>query len=77
MAELIDLNNAYVQSLLPMLLSDKTTRKNIVFATESYADQGEYYGPTREITENLLPLMDLKPRILKSQEEQAFWKVSA
>ena len=71
MAELIDLNNAYVQSLLPMLLSDKTTRKNIVFATDSYADQGEYFGLTCEITENLLPLMDLKPRILKSQEEQA------
>lgn len=71
MAELIDLSNIYVQAFLPILLSDKTTRKNIIFATESYADQGEYLDPTREITENLLPFMDLKPRILKSQEEQA------
>ena len=71
MAELISLNNAFVQPLLPMLLRDKTTQNNIVFATDSYADQGESFAPEHEITENLLPFLDLKPRILKSKEEQA------
>ena len=71
MAELISLNNAFVHPFLPMLLSDKTTQKNIVFATDSYADQGASFAPEHEITDNLLPFLDLKPRILKSKEEQA------
>jgi len=70
-AELISLNNEFVQPFLPMLLKDKTTRKNIIFATDSYADRGEQFAAEHEITEELLPFLDLKPRILKSQEEQA------
>ena len=70
MTELINLDHELVQLLLPMLLADKTTRKNIVFATDSYADQGERFAPAHEITTDLLSFMDLKPRILKSQEEQ-------
>ena len=71
MAELISLNNAFIQPFLSMLLEDKTTGKNIVFATDSYAEQGGSFGREHEITENLLPFLDLKPRILKSREEQA------
>ena len=71
MAELISLNNESIQPYLSMLLVDKTTGKNIIFATDSYADQGEGFSPEHEITETLLPFLNLKPRILKSQEEQA------
>lgn len=71
MAELISLNNALVQSFLSMLLEDKTTGRNIVFASDSYIDQGVSFAPECEITEKLLPFLSLKPRILKSREEQA------
>ena len=71
MEKLVDIESFRASNLLKTLLSDKTTHKNIVFATDSYADQGESFAPDHEITEDLLPFMDLKPRILKSQEEQA------
>lgn len=71
MSEFIDQQNHLVQHCLATLLEDKTTGKNIIFATDSYADQGEEYAPEREITADLLPSLDLKPRILKSREEQA------
>ena len=70
-AELIDLKSEFIQPLLPFLLADKTTKKNIVFATDSYADQGEHFAPEHEMKKELLPFLGLKPRILKSQEEQA------
>ena len=70
MSQLIDLQDSLVQSSLPVLLSDKTTRGNIIFATDSYAALGLQYQPKNEIALDLLPSMDLKPRILKSQEEQ-------
>ena len=71
MTKLIDLEAFPVNHFLNSLLSDKTTRKNIVFATDSYADLGTNYAPEHEITKELLPFMNLMPRILKSQEEQA------
>ena len=71
MSQLIDLRDPLVQSYLPVLLSDKTTRGNIIFATDSYAAIDPEYSPKCEITRELLPSMDLKPRILKSREEQS------
>lgn len=71
MYEFTEHQNAMVQLCLPFLLEDKTTGKNIIFATDSYADLGEQYAPECKITEDLLPSLDLKPRILKSKEEQA------
>ena len=70
MSEFTEQQNTLVQLCLSSLLEDKTTGKNIVFATDSYADQGEEFAPEREITADLLPSLDLKPRILKSKEEQ-------
>lgn len=71
MPELIDLKNDLIRASLPSLLKDKTTKKNIVFATDSYADKGDAYAADMQITIDLLDSLDLKPRILKSQEEQA------
>lgn len=57
-----------------MLLYDHTTRKNIIWATESYIDKGEGYLPHDEIT---IPKITgnktllLRPRALKSREEQS------
>ena len=66
----IDLQSGPVRRALPALLRDKTTKKNIVFATDSYERLGAVFCADREITLDLLPQMDLKPRILKSQAEQ-------
>ena len=71
MDEFLDLNNQIIQSCLKYLLSDKTTKGNIIFATDSYADFGSDFQAECEITKDLLPQLDLKPRILKSREEQA------
>ena len=71
MSEFIDLQDNLIQTCMTFLLKDKTTKKNIVFATDSYAEMGDSYGVDREITKSLLASLDLKPRILKSQEEQA------
>lgn len=60
-------------SAFQKLLFDHTTRKNIFWATDSYADRGEGYQPHDEITiekvtgENGLIV---RPRAVKSREEQ-------
>lgn len=71
MSDFINMQDELIQSCITILLKDKTTKKNIVFATDSYAQMGDAYGVDREITKSLLASLDLKPRILKSQEEQA------
>lgn len=62
-----------VQDVLPILLLDRTTKKNIIFATESYADRGSDYGAKNQITEHLLSTNDgciIQPRVLKDSDEQ-------
>lgn len=71
MPKFIDLQDDLIQTCITVLLKDKTTKRNIMFATDSYAYMGESYSADREITIPLLAPLDLKPRILKSQEEQA------
>ena len=70
MSEWIDLKDGLVRLCLPTLLKDKTTRKNIVLATDSYEDRGRACRADMAITPALLEDMDLKPRIMKSQAEQ-------
>ena len=70
MDELIRLDVYPVKKYLKVLLSDKTTKKNIVFATDSYLDIGSGYEPECQITETLLKKIDIKPRITKAIEEQ-------
>lgn len=72
-ANLIDLNHYAVKTTLKTLLQDKTTKKNIIWATTSYADKGPEYQDTKQIQIGLLTGLnpiDLQPRVLKSLEEQ-------
>ena len=71
MTDYIDLREEYIQRWVPTLLQDKTTKRNLVFATESYAAIDPQYSADREITTAALTKLDIKPRILKSLEEQS------
>ena len=77
MSEPIDiLENKLLQDepgLLEVLLSDHTTRKNIFWATDSYADYGEGYGWHDSITEEAITGKHgniIMPRAMKSRDEQ-------
>lgn len=70
---LIDLKSIPIQVTLKTLLQDKTTKKNIIWATSSYEEYGAEFKDSNPITANaLLGLnpMVLQPRVLKSIEEQ-------
>ena len=72
MKELIDINMFPVRNVLKTLLQDKTTGKNIIFATDNYLEYG--CTDTDQITENALlgfASIDLQPRVLKAQSEQS------
>lgn len=72
MDKLIDVTDLQVRVVLPVLLRDKTTKRNIIWATDTYTSYGDGYFDKQEITvEKLLSVSELiKPRILKSLEEQ-------
>lgn len=60
-------------NLLDTLLFDRTTRKNIIWATDSYLDRGKEFSPNREIKAELVTgiyHMLIQPRAAKSREEQ-------
>lgn len=62
-----------VQPVLTILLQDKTTKKNIIWATKSYTSLGSEYQDTVQMTTQALIGMDaimLQPRVLKAQAEQ-------
>ena len=62
-----------IDEFLDKLLIDKTTGKNIIFATDDY--QAEYgYDKHTEMTSFIIHGMDeyaIQPRVMKSQQEQA------
>ena len=60
--------------MLKLLLKDKTTKKNIIFATNAYSIEGNTIGATEHITEGLLLGFDsceIQPRVCKSLDQQA------
>ena len=68
MVELIKLDEYPTKNVLSLLLKDKSTKKNILFATDAYG-----VPPKTQITEEMLLGFDsclLQPRVSKSQEEQ-------
>ncbi len=72
MSDLITLNTYPVKNVLRRLLQDKTTGKNIIFATDNYI----HYGceDTDQITENALlgfDSLDIQPRVMKASAEQS------
>ena len=69
MRNLIDLKSPNVNLVLSSLLKDRTTGKNIIFATE-ISDDIHF---TTNITKDLLlkdNRIDIRPRVSKSLEEQ-------
>jgi hypothetical protein len=71
--KLIDIKSEPVASLLDLLLADKSTRKNIIWATNTYEVLGPGFTDKEQMNRTLLlQHADLiRPRIEKSQEEQA------
>lgn len=60
--------------VLKILLQDKATGKNIVWATDDYAGRGGEYAAEREILPELIVGPNarlIQPRVNKSQEEQS------
>lgn len=73
MEKLIDISSYPVAQVLDVLLQDKTTKKNIIWATDTYAEFGEEFTDKVQLDANaILRRTDLiRPRILKSLEAQA------
>ena len=73
MEKLIDISSYPVVQVLDVLLQDKTTKKNIIWATDTYAEFGEEFTDKVQLDANaILRRTDLiRPRIQKSQEAQA------
>lgn len=59
--------------LLDILLTDRTTKKNIIWATDSYEHYGKAFAPDKQIKPELVTGMYrllIQPRAAKSLEEQ-------
>ena len=72
MNELIKLKSFPIETL-KILLKDKTTQKNIIWATSSYEEYGADYFAEKQMTDISLIGLDsivLQPRILKALEHQ-------
>lgn len=67
--KLIDLDSYPVEIALNTLLKDKTTRKNIIFATDIYSSYA--IGEKASVTKNALNVISIQPRVEKSIEEKA------
>lgn len=71
--KLIDISSYPVINVLELLLQDKSTKKNIIWATDTYEEFGE--GFTDKVQMNASTLLRhpdlIRPRIQKSQEAQA------
>ena len=66
---------SYNPVLLERLLKDKTTGKNIIWATDDYADHGEGFSFNDEILSSRVTgayARLIQPRITKSKENQSF-----
>lgn len=72
--EVFDDNLAiYGKSLLSILLKDRTTGKNIIWATDDYIELGEIYKAENEISLSTISGGNekfIRPRITKSYEKQ-------
>lgn len=66
MNNLINLNNANVLLVLPLLLKDKTTKRNILWATDSYGHPAESEMLIDQISTGII-----EPRVQKALEARA------
>ena len=73
MEKLIDISSYPVANVLDLLLQDKSTKKNIIWATDTYENLGEGFDDKVQLNADSLlrrPAL-IRPRIQKSQEAQA------
>lgn len=73
MNTLIDIQSYPVQKTLQILLKDKTTKKNIIWATDAYSEHGAGYSDRDQISLTALCGLDsinLQSRTEKALEEQ-------
>ena len=73
LSTLIDFTFYPLRAVLPILLQDKTTKRNIIWATDAYAENGDGFLDKQEIKASRLmnfPSL-IKPRIEKTQEENS------
>lgn len=74
----IDIREDYLSkkdNLLGILLQDKTSSKNILWATDSYESKGERFTPLSHITTDLVTGIYgslIQPRAVKSRQEQIY-----
>ena len=74
MDKLIDITSYPVSNVLNLLLKDKTTGKNIIFATNAYIDRIPPMTETTQITADIIQGANedmIQPRVSKSLEQQA------
>ena len=73
MEKLIDISSSPVVDVLDLLLQDKSTKKNIIWATDTYEEFGEGFTDKVQMLANVLLLRPdiIRPRIQKSLEAQA------
>lgn len=71
--KLIDISSYPVINVLDLLLQDKSTKKNIIWATDTYEEFGEEFTDKVQIDANALLRRTniIRPRIQKSLEAQA------
>lgn len=74
---IIDVNEEVIHKLNPdlwaILLYDRTTRKNILWATNDYSDLGIEYNAGSEIKSHLITGVNVKiirPRVMKAAEQK-------
>lgn len=73
LSNLINLETYPVQPVLDRLLQDKTTKQNIIFATDAYTENGEGFSETSQITAGKLlgfGKIKLQARVEKAADEQ-------
>lgn len=71
MSKLIDFDFYPIKIAIKNLLKDKTTKKNIIWATNTFEHFGREFDDKGEITERIFQSgFRLMPRVLKSQEAQ-------
>lgn len=73
MDKLIDINTYPVRDTLKILLKDKSTKKNIIWATDAYVSCGPGFDHKNHIEQSLFTGANafvLRPRISKTIEEQ-------
>jgi hypothetical protein len=77
-SKIIDIREDYLlkkDDLLHVLLLDKTSGQNIMWATDSYEAKGELFFPSAQLSTALITGENgnlIQPRAVKSKEEQLF-----